>query len=195
MFKTQVNTCTKASSPAGLIFVIMLCALNCSYACFAHATRIYKSIDADGNITYSSVPPTDAKHIEKMHVPSNFDVGAESKDSTKLDSIKAAAEQLEADRKQREQEREEARKKLAEQETKKPTEVPPEREIHYYPVYPPYYYPYPGRPRPPRYQNVCQYDMERCSSHGQSPDRSIHIRGHRNRRHYRRTLPVKRGSL
>ena len=149
MFKIHVGTGMKANGPAGLIFVVVLCVLGCSYASFAHATRIYKSIDADGNITYSSVPPTDAKHIEKMHVPSNFEVESTSQDTSNLDQIKAAAEQLEADRKQREQEREEARKKLAEQEAKKPIEKPPEREIHYYPVYPPYYYPRPGRPRPP----------------------------------------------
>ena len=150
MFKIQMGVREYHVGPAGLILALLLYVLTSTPITLAHATRIYKSIDANGNVTYSSVPPENAEHVEKMHVPNNYNVDSSSTDTSNFDQIKAAAEELEADRKQREQEREEAREKLAEKEATKPAEKPPEREIHYYPAYPPYYYPYPGRPRPPR---------------------------------------------
>jgi len=130
----------------GLLFVILLI-MGSIFIVPAHATRIYKSIDADGNVTYSSTPPADAKQTKKMDVPTNYDIGSTPKDTSNLDAIKAAAKELEADRLKREDEREQARKKSLE-ESQKPAEKPPEKVIHYYPTYPPYYYP--GRPRPPR---------------------------------------------
>ena len=145
MIRAQTMAARQVRMPTGLLLGLLLCVSGVS---FTYAARIYKSIDAEGNVTYSSIPPPDAMQIEKIHIPSNFAVDSASGESSTLDDIKAAGEQLESDRKQREKEREEARKKLAEKETQQP-EQPPPREIHYWPAYPPYYYP-PVRPRPPR---------------------------------------------
>lgn len=147
MFSKPVHMQQDDSLPRRVLLIAVLCIVGHMVIAPAHATRIYKSIDADGNVTYSSTPPADAKQIEKIAVPSNYDIDSTPSDTSNLDAIKAAAEELEADRLQRQEEREQARKKSLE-ETPKPPEQPPEKEIHYYPVYPPYYYP--GRPRPPR---------------------------------------------
>ena len=148
MSRKPVYTCIGYARTGGPFLYLALCIAGYLFATTAHASRIYKSIDADGNVTYSSTPPPDAVQIEKMQVPINFDIDSPPKDTTMLDEIKATAEQLEADRKQRQEEREAVRKKA--EEASKPAEKPPAPEIHYYPMYPIYYYPYPGRPRPPR---------------------------------------------
>ena len=143
------NRFTDFASPGYLLLVVVLFASETLLLVpNALATRIYKSIDSYGNVTYSSIPPDDAAKVEKIDVPTNFDVDADTADNSAIDKIKATAEELAADRKQREQEREAARKKLAEEKAKTPAEKPPETVIHYYPVYPPYHH-YPGKPRPP----------------------------------------------
>lgn len=113
----------------------------------SHASRIYKSINADGSITYSSRPPDDAVSIEEITLPSDFDMTHEAETRANFEAIKKAADQLENERKQREQKRQAERKQAAE-ESGKPDKEPPATIIQYYPVFP-YYYP-PYRPVPLR---------------------------------------------
>jgi len=113
----------------------------------AQAVRIYKSIDAAGNVTYSSTPPDDASQIEKIIVPAESDADANTADNIIIDQIRAAADELEQDRKLREAERETARKNVLAEEAVNQAKKPPEPVIQYYPVYPPGYF-RPERRRP-----------------------------------------------
>ena len=113
----------------------------------AYATRIYKSVDANGNVTYSSRPPSDAVTIEKITLTRDYDVTPDTDTLANIDAIKQTADKLEQERMQREKKRKEAQAE-AEKQAKKQTNTPPETVIRYYPVYPFYYYP--GKPYPPR---------------------------------------------
>lgn len=118
----------------------------------AHATGIYKSVDADGHVTYSSRPPSEAIHVEKITITPDYAVTPGADTQANLDAIKQTADQLEQERKQREQERKAAQQQ-AEEEASQQTEAPPETVIHYYPVFPFRLYPrrpYPWRLHPPR---------------------------------------------
>jgi len=121
------------------------------------AERIYKSIDEHGDVTYSATPPKDAVVIKKMSIPNNFEVTGSADSSANFDAIRETADQFEAERIQREQARKAAREKEEAEEkqrAEKEKPVAPEKEIHYIPVYPPYYHPgrhpHPGphHPRP-----------------------------------------------
>ena len=131
--------------PALLVGVLMLLPIN-----HVHATRVYKSIDAEGNVTYSSTPPTDAVETEKIDVPTDYDAGTSTAHKTMIDEIRAAATQLEADRKQRERARETARIQVQEAEETKQGATPAQPVINYYPVNP-LGFVHPHRPRPPRH--------------------------------------------
>ncbi len=143
--------------PALGSFCGVLLLLNISYTC---ATPIYKSVDAAGNVTYSATPPADAVEFERMEVPDEDDAGSSATHAAMIDEIRATADLLESERKQREQTREAAR---ASEETKtdERVELPPQPVIQYYPVYPyPYRFRYPHRPHtqrhPPRRQSMDQ---------------------------------------
>lgn len=124
------------------------------------AARIYKSVDEFGNVTYSSHPPKDAVKTEKISLPTNYDAGKDAGAMGNIEAIKQTADQFEAERKQREDERKAAQKELEEAEKKAQVEKekPPEKEIRYIHVYPPYNYPgkhphprphpHPPRPKP-----------------------------------------------
>ena len=128
-----------------LLLCIPLCILAVEQA---YANRIYKSVDAEGNVTYSSVPPKDARRVERMHLPDDPSDAAAT--SSTYDDIRAAAEELEKDRKQREEQRESARKALKEKESDQQAQQPVVEHRHYYPSVPYYHYQRPHRPRPAR---------------------------------------------
>lgn len=115
-----------------------------------HAVRIYKSIDAQGHVTYSSTPQIDAVQSERIDVTSDYDAGTSTAHKAIIDEIRAAAAQLEEDRKQREQARETARNKVQEAEATKQAATPAQPVINYYPVNP-WVGVRPYRPRPPRH--------------------------------------------
>jgi hypothetical protein len=117
------------------------------YANSVLADRIYKSIDAAGNVTYSSHPPKDAVNIEKIEVPTNYDVAPDARSN--FEAIKDTADAFESERKQREAERKAAQEKEEAAAREAEKAQPVEKEIHYYPVYPPNYYPgHSHQPRP-----------------------------------------------
>lgn len=134
----------------GLALAIYLFVSGMLLVSDTQATKIYKSIDAYGNVTYSSFPPLDATLTERIEVPTNFDVDTEPQDTSTYDEIKAAGKVLEEDRKQREQEREAARKKLEEEDAKKQAQIPPRPVIRYYPLYPIWHHRH-GRHKPPHH--------------------------------------------
>lgn len=137
------------TSPGNLLFIAGLCVSGMLILTGnTHATRIYKSTDADGNVTYSSTPPDDAAQIERINLPPVPVAKPDSGGNSIIEKISAAARELENDRKQREQEREAARKALVEEETKQSPAEPAQSTIHYYPAFPPFYR-HPGKPRPP----------------------------------------------
>jgi hypothetical protein len=106
----------------------------------AHAKRIYKSVDAEGNITYSSTPPENARQIEKLDISGSYQPDSSASTSTAYDEIKAAADELEKDRKQREKERENARIKQQQQEANKQAQQPVVEHRYYYPAIPLYHH-------------------------------------------------------
>lgn len=136
----------KSYLPANRLIVLL------AFLClpgFATATRIYKSTDEHGNVTYSSHPPKEAVSIEKISVPANYDVNENAAAIDNINAIKQTADQFEAERLQRERERKAEQKELEEQERKQAEQAkPPEKEIRYVPVYPPYNYPGHHHPRP-----------------------------------------------
>jgi len=105
-------------------------------ACVGDAGEIYKYLDAEGNVTYSSSPPPVPLRFEILEIPDETD--SVNNNTAMLEQIRLMAAQLEEDRKQREQARAEARR---EQEQTQATPAP-SPEIHYYPLYPPGYFIY-----------------------------------------------------
>ena len=119
-----------------------------------HAKRIYKSVDAEGNVTYSSKPAEDAKHIERIYIRQDYYSDVSDSTNTTHEDIKAAAEELEKDRKQRSKDRETARLKQEKQEAPIQAKQPVVERRYYYPLVPLYHYHrhprHPARPiRPP----------------------------------------------
>jgi|GEM_PF-1986796 len=135
----------RAFGPALLVGVLLLLPIH-----NVHATRVYKSIDAEGNVTYSSTPQTDAVETEKIDVPTDYDAETSSAHKAIIDEIREAATQLAEDRKQREQERETARIQAQEAEEPKQAATAVQPVINYYPVNP-LGLVHPHRPRPPRH--------------------------------------------
>lgn len=124
----------------------MLLLLPCSQV---HADRIYKSIDAQGHVTYSSTPSADAVQTESIVITSEYDPTTSKAHEAMIDEIQALADQLEQDRIQREQARAMARRNIEEEAAKQaPTSMQP--VIEYYPVYPLGFMRQP-RLRPPRH--------------------------------------------
>lgn len=138
---------------------------------FAEATPIYKSTDAEGNVTYSSKPPGDAVTIEKITLTPDYDVTPSADNTVNIEAIKQTADQLEKERKQREKERKEAQQQ-AEAESRQQSNTQPETVIQYYPVYPFYYYPgrpYPWRPHPPKPRPPHSHPPKPGPPHSRSP--------------------------
>jgi hypothetical protein len=87
-----------------IIRTLTVCCLS-SILFSAHAQTIYKSVDEDGNISYTSTPPVDMENVKVM--PATLEPTQEEVDEANL-----LQQQLELER----QKRYEARKNLAEQE-------------------------------------------------------------------------------
>jgi hypothetical protein len=102
----------------------------------AHAARIYKSVDAAGHVTYSSVPPANAIQTETLELSSGQDAGTSEAHQAIFDEIRAVAAQLEDDRKQRELAREAARSKAQGDAVNKPVPTPAQTVIYTRPLYP-----------------------------------------------------------
>jgi len=124
------------------------------------AGPVYKSVDAEGNVTYSSTPPKEATQSEKMNITSKGHSSSAKQDNTNIEQIKNLAGEMEKDRKQRQDDRtaadkkrEEAQAKKAAEDAKRQAENQPEPEVRYYPVYVPRRYRpghHPNRPNRPR---------------------------------------------
>jgi hypothetical protein len=85
------------------------------------AQPVYKSVDKEGNITYSSTPPEDAKHVEDTGiVSSHSDPNTDPEDD--VERVKQAAEELERDRKARESRRAKQKEAAAQEPPKAPAE-------------------------------------------------------------------------
>jgi hypothetical protein len=147
--RSSIDTALARARALAAIFVVgglMLLPIN-----GVHATRVYKSIDAKGHVTYSSSPQIDAIETERIDVSTDYDAGTSTAHQAIIDEIRAAATQLEEDRKQREQARETARNRVQESEAKKQAATPAQPVINYYPVNP-LGFVRPHRPRPPRHR-------------------------------------------
>ena len=73
-----------------LLYVALLLALP------LQADEVYKSVDEEGNVTYSEEPPADAKEIETLDTgpePSSEEVGAAQEREKKLEGAVDAMEQ------------------------------------------------------------------------------------------------------
>jgi len=108
------------------------------------AGPVYKSVDSEGKITYSSIPPKDATQTKRMNIPRNEVATGGSSDNSNLEEIKSLAGEMEKDRLQREDDREAAKNKRDEALAKKQEEAAkklaekkaaePVRD-RYYPIY------------------------------------------------------------
>jgi hypothetical protein len=102
------------------------------------AQPVYKSVDKDGNVTYSSTPPEEAKHVEDTGIVSRPTPEAGADDD--IERIKRTADELEQDRKARETTREKQKAAAeAEEKAKQPvkkTEIKRHRPIIQQPIPP-----------------------------------------------------------
>jgi hypothetical protein len=102
------------------------------------AQPVYKSVDKDGNVTYSSTPPEEAHHVEDTGIVSRPtpEAGAEND----VERIKRTADELEQDRKARENKRKQQKASAeAEKKAKQPvqkTEIKRHRPIIQQPMPP-----------------------------------------------------------
>lgn len=90
------------------------------------AQTVYKSVDKEGNVTYSNTPPEDAKKVEDTGIVSSpTPSGSGDASGDDVERIQKAADEMERDRKAREQQREKEQKEIAKQEQKEkaPTET------------------------------------------------------------------------
>lgn len=121
------------------------------------AEPVYKSVDSEGRVTYSSTPLEDAVEVEDIVI---FPAPGEERvreTEERLGETREIAKQLEEARKQRESLREEARKRDESVPEPRLSEREPERYPYY--VYPYWgrrpHYPHrpvrPGRPKPVPY--------------------------------------------
>lgn len=113
-----------------VVFMLTLFAIN-----NVHASRIYKSVDAEGNVTYSSRPPENATHTERIIIPASIYPNTGNNGNSTLDQFRDVAAELEKDRKQREADREAALKKQRDEEARRQAARPQEPVDRYYPVY------------------------------------------------------------
>ena len=123
----------------------------------AMADKIYKSVDADGNVTYSSQPPDDSVNVERIRVapsPGEEELRAAQERERR---ISESANTLADQREQREEARRKADREAAERQAaeaqRQPTYEERRRDRYYY-GYPGLWYPipplHPGQPgRPP----------------------------------------------
>ena len=123
----------------------------------AMADKIYKSVDAEGNVTYSSEPPDDSVNVERIRVapsPGEEQLRAAQERERR---ISESANTLADQREQREEARRKADREAAERRAaeaqRQPTYEERRRDRYYY-GYPGLWYPipplHPGQPgRPP----------------------------------------------
>ncbi len=139
-----------------VIFLFVVCILTLIKENMVLARQVYKSVDAEGNVTYSSTPPKEAVQTERMSVSGKGNATYINQNNDNIEKMKNLAGEMEKERMQRRDDRSAANKKREEErakrdaeEAKKRAENPPEPEIRYYPVYIPRRHP-PGRPNRPR---------------------------------------------
>lgn len=135
--KKQIVTLATFSFGLGLVF--------CSLTILGQP--VYKSVDEQGNVTYSNTPPETAKQVEKVDIKPGPSKQNTEDSQQSLETTKATAKQMEKDRKSREIERNKQREAAAKEAEKFAT--PEESQKNYGSHYPIYQQPI-VRPRPPR---------------------------------------------
>ncbi|VAW93654.1 hypothetical protein MNBD_GAMMA21-3039 [hydrothermal vent metagenome] len=141
--------------------VLVLYVVTLPFVNSANARQVYKSVDAEGNITYSSSPTEDATQTEKMRVTGRGQPVTESQGNSNIEQIKDLAGEMEKDRIQRQDDREAANKKRDEAQARKQAEAAKkqaqqkaaEPQERYYPVYVPRPH-HPARPEHRRQQRT-----------------------------------------
>ena len=103
--------------------VLLLLILHASWVASA---PVYKSKDAEGNVTYSSEPPPEAEQVQEVAVPKSPPSGAESNESS-IDEIKQKADALGRENAAREKE---IQNQKQQQETKQVVSEEPPVQTH-----------------------------------------------------------------
>lgn len=114
------------------------------------AATVYKTVDADGHVTYSDQPPKSGAEAERIEIPA-YQPARSEEDAARTDAMRAVTERMREDRLERERVRAEA---AARQYYPPPAEQRSERRDSGYwvPLYYPLYPRWPHRPpvaRPP----------------------------------------------
>ncbi len=84
-----------------------------------HASRVYKSTDAEGNVTYSSTPPKNSAQTEKLNIQSKGHSTMKDSSNSNIEQIKNLAGEMEKERLQRQSDRAAANQKRELEQTKK----------------------------------------------------------------------------
>lgn len=126
------------------------------------AQQVYKSVDANGNVTYSSTPPPDARAAEPVDLPPTPPAAEIEAAQQREKSLQELGDQLSQERQELEAKRAEERKAVREEAAlQQPAQTPADSGddwgygwwIPGYPNYRPHPHPrppYPPRPVPPR---------------------------------------------
>lgn len=135
MVRHRFLACMERIRLTTLILGVFICVIPPAWA-----QPVYKSVDKEGNVTYSSTPPEDAQHVEETGVVSQpSDPNADT--SGDIERVKQTAEQLESDRKARESDRAEQKAAAEAQEKSIPPSEQPvvhrQRPIVQQPITPP----------------------------------------------------------
>jgi hypothetical protein len=99
------------------------------YLPWTAAAPVYKSTDAEGNVTYSSEPPPESKQVQEVAVPKDSPASADEGGDS-VDAIRQKADALQQENTAREKE---IQKKKQEQETKPAVKTEPPVQ-HYQPI-------------------------------------------------------------
>ena len=118
------------------------------------ADQIYKSVDKEGNVTYSMTPLQDAAQVQPVDLPPGPSEQQVQEAKERADQTQQSVEEMSEQRRQRDQEvrdrREQARQEAKEETAR--TEEPDDRYYGYrrgYPIYPRPNLPHPPVPGPP----------------------------------------------
>jgi Domain of unknown function (DUF4124) len=131
--------------------LLLLCCLP------SFAATVYKSIDANGVVTYSDSPPADDVMVETL-VFDELTVPAAENERQRLQDMRETTDRMIADRMAREKHRAEVRKLAAEAQAQSRQQQPPAEDDsvtfypgYYggYPIHRPWWPPNHLRPRPP----------------------------------------------
>jgi len=132
-------------------FFFSLLFLGCAHAL---AGEVYKSVDAAGNVTYSTTPPADAVEVQAVDLPPGPSEQQVQEAVERAGQTRQAADKMTEQRRQKEQAYRERREQAGQENVQSQAPADTSGDSYYgagwgYPYYPRPIRPHPPKPRPP----------------------------------------------